>query len=87
VGGSIPLVATFRYSDDGDNMSTILTKDTVRRSSRLYAFLVDFATQYNAVLTKLDSDAGVTDTDYNSLHAISLGAHPADVKTEDPSEA
>lgn len=27
-------------------------------------------TKHNATLTKLDLDAGVTDTNYNSLHAV-----------------
>ena len=32
--------------------------------------LADFATKYNAMLAKLDADAGVTDTDYVALHGL-----------------
>lgn len=34
--------------------------------------LVELETNFNGILTKLDADAGVTDTDYNSLYAIDL---------------
>lgn len=33
-----------------------------------------FRTTHNAVLTKLDADAGVTDTNYSALHAIAANA-------------
>lgn len=39
----------------------------------LYAFMSNFVTKFNACLTQLDGDAGVTDTDYNSTLALSLG--------------
>jgi hypothetical protein len=35
-------------------------------------------TNFNAILTKLDADAGVTDTDYNSTLAVSI---PAGINT------
>jgi hypothetical protein len=38
----------------------------------LVAELTEFETNLNAVLTKLDADAGVTDTDYNSTYAVDL---------------
>ena len=40
----------------------------------LNAILTDLTalqTKHNAVCTKLDADGGVTDTNYNSLHAVS----------------
>lgn len=36
----------------------------------LRAALNTLATNFNAVLTKLDADAGVTDTNYNSTQAV-----------------
>jgi len=33
--------------------------------------LAAFAAKYNAMLLKLDNDAGVTDADYVALHAVS----------------
>lgn len=38
-----------------------------------YAFASNFVTQFNACLTQLDADAGVADTNYNALWALSLG--------------
>lgn len=38
----------------------------------LVAQLTELETQWNAILTKLDNDGGVTDTDYNALGAIDL---------------
>lgn len=40
----------------------------------LYTRLALIKTNFNAVLTKLDADGGVTGTDYNSLGAVSIGA-------------
>jgi len=39
----------------------------------LVVLLADLVTKFNAVLAKLDADAGVTDTNYASLHAIAAG--------------
>jgi len=36
------------------------------------AELTEFETNFNAVLTKLDSDGGVSDTNYNSTYAVDL---------------
>lgn len=44
------------------------------------AKLNELITAFNATLTKLDSDAGVTDTDYNSTLAVTGGLNTA---TED----
>jgi hypothetical protein len=38
----------------------------------LIAELSEFETNFNAVLTKLDADGGVTDTDYNATYAVDL---------------
>jgi len=38
----------------------------------LVATLTEMETNFNAVLTKLDADGGVTDTNYNSLWAVDL---------------
>lgn len=38
----------------------------------LQAALAQIETNFNAILTKLDSDGGVTDTNYNALHAVDL---------------
>jgi hypothetical protein len=41
------------------------------------AALYTLATNFNAVLTKLDADAGVTDTNYNSLQAVTRTTYDA----------
>ena len=41
------------------------------------AGLAALAAAYNLALTKLDADAGVTDADYNSLHAVVATAYDA----------
>ena len=46
------------------------TKGTGLSQRGRVKLLDDFITNFNATLTKLDSDAGVTDTNYNSLGAI-----------------
>ena len=38
----------------------------------LRAFCFSHGTKFNAVLTKLDADAGVTDVNYNSTQAVVL---------------
>lgn len=38
----------------------------------LVATLTEMETNFNAILTKLDADGGVTDTDYNSTYAVDL---------------
>lgn len=43
----------------------------------LRAGLNTLATNYNAVLTKLDADAGVTDTNYNSTQAVTRTTYDA----------
>lgn len=40
----------------------------------LYTRLALIVTNFNAALTKLDNDGGVTDTNYNALGAVSLNA-------------
>ena len=42
----------------------------------LAALANELKTELNAVTTKLDADAGVTDTNYNSLHVV--GASDSD---------
>ena len=37
----------------------------------ILADLTQLRTSHNGVCTKLDADAGVTDTNYSSLHAVS----------------
>lgn len=39
--------------------------------NQLVALVTEIKTDYNAVLAKLDADAGVTDTNYASTRAIS----------------
>ncbi len=34
----------------------------------------DVETNFNAVLTKLDNDAGITDTNYSALHALDVSS-------------
>lgn len=46
-----------------DTLPDLLTK--------IYDLLIETKTDFNAVLAKLDADAGVTDTDYTSLHTLS----------------
>jgi hypothetical protein len=40
----------------------------------LYTWMNSFTTKFNAALTQLDGDAGVADTNYNALRALSMGS-------------
>ena len=40
----------------------------------LHTWLNSFTTKFNAALTHLDGDAGVADTNYNALWALSMGS-------------
>lgn len=42
----------------------------VTKINALESALNTFQTKYNATLTKLDADAGVTDTNYNSTNGV-----------------
>ena len=44
--------------------------DLITQVNALVADLAALRTQYNAVMTKLDADAGVTDTNYNATRAM-----------------
>lgn len=48
----------------GDVLAELITEN-----NRLEAQVAALTTKFNAVLTKLDADAGVTDTNYSSLQA------------------
>jgi hypothetical protein len=50
-----------------------LTAQSVADPAAMYAFLVAFAQKFQDVLEKLDADAGITDTDYESLHGFAAG--------------
>lgn len=43
----------------------------------LRAGLAALAAKFNAVLTKLDSDAGVTDTNYSATNAVTVTSYDA----------
>lgn len=47
----------------------------------LVDLLALYVTRWNGMLTKLDNDAGVADTNYNALWALAL---PATIQTVDP---
>lgn len=56
--------------------SSEMDDDIVREWNQMVALLNQLRTKFNAVLTKLDADAGVTDTNYNSLHNVSTVTFP-----------
>ncbi len=60
--------------------SSRATKELTEFKNLLLSMQADMEalrTKHNAVLAKLDSDAGVTDTNYSSLHAVgALGTQP-----------
>lgn len=43
----------------------------------LRAGLASLASQFNAMLSKLDADTGVADTDYNATHAVTTTSYDA----------
>ncbi len=47
-----------------------LLAELIAHNNALVADLTALRTQYNGLLTKLDADAGVTDTNYNVLRAM-----------------
>ena len=44
--------------------------DIVREWNQLVALVNEMKADFNALLTKLDADAGVTDTNYASLRSV-----------------
>jgi hypothetical protein len=57
--------------------SSEMDDDIVREWNQMAALVNELKSDFNALLTKLDADAGVTDTNYSSLRSITS----ADVDT------
>ena len=57
---------TIRPGDTDRNVLAVL--------AQLVALTTELRTDFNAVLTKLDADAGVTDTNYSATRAIAAPA-------------
>jgi hypothetical protein len=56
--------------------STRIQQNGIRCDGDVLDYLITWRTAFNSLLTKLDADGTVTDTNYSSLWAISTTAYP-----------